>query len=375
MTATLTKKCNKYYVIVSYKLNNKRKQTWVNTGLTVDGNNKRKAEKMKAEILSEWQKKICENSRDILFSDFMLEWLETVKHNIAISTYHDYKLTISNSINPFFAELGITLLDLKPYHIQQFYNKKIDDGLTANTVYHFHANIHKALKYAVKEEIINDNPADKVDLPKKEKHISDFYTAEELNTLLEKSKGTNFETVVFFAAWFGLRRGEILGIKWDCVDFDSKKLYIVGTIKDKGSVRYEPTAKTSSSIRSFPLNDTVSDYLKRLKRLQEERMKSMPNYNHDWDGFVCVRENGDLIPPDYISKRFPEFCERCGLKRIRFHELRHTNLSLLLDSGASMKDIQSWAGHSSYSTTANIYTHIQSKSKEKLSQMLDRIII
>ena len=104
-------------------------------------------------------------------------------------------------------------------------------------------------------------------------------------------------------------------------------------------------------------------------------MNSIKNYNHAWDGFVCVRENGDLVPPDYISKRFPEFCERCGLRRIRFHELRHTNLSLLLDSGASMNDIQSWAGHSSYSTTANIYAHIQSKSKEKLSQMLDKIIV
>ena len=76
-----------------------------------------------------------------------------------------------------------------------------------------------------------------------------------------------------------------------------------------------------------------------------------------------------------FEERFPEFCERCGLRRIRFHELRHTNLSLLLDSGASMKDIQSWAGHSSYSTTANVYAHIQSKSKEKLSQMLDKIIV
>lgn len=374
MTATLTTKGNKYYVILSYKQDDKRRQKWIGTDLTVDGNNKRKAEKKRIEILSEWEKKICNNSRDVLFSDFMLEWLETAKHNITPNTYHDYKLTISNSINPFFAERGITLLDLKPYHIQQFYNKKIDEGLTANTIYHFHANIHKALKYAVKEEMIRDNPADKVDLPKKEKHISDFYTADELNILLEKSKGTDFETVVFFAAWFGLRRGEILGIKWDCIDFDSGKLHIVGTVKDKGSVRYEPTAKNSSSIRSFPLNDTVSNYLKELKVLQDERMNNTKNYNHAWDGFVCVRANGDLVPPDYISKRFPEFCERCGLKRIRFHELRHTNLSLLLDSGASMKDIQSWAGHSSYSTTANIYAHIQSKSKEKLSQMLDRII-
>lgn len=382
VTASLQTKSDKYYVVLNWYEGTKRKQKWINTELSASGNNKRKAEAKRQEIVREWDEKLSAvNFESILFSDYLKRWLEDTKHTIMDSTYWEYKKTIENVICPYFESRKIMLADLKPYHIQEFYNFKMEhDGVTANTVHHYHANISKALKYAVKTERIKSNPAANVELPKKQKHIADFYTDEELQTLLTRSKGTNLETVVLLAACFGLRRGEIIGLKWDCIDFENNTLSIRGVVKDKGSsgskienLYYEETAKTASSIRTFPMQTQIADYLKHLKQIQDTNKKEEP-YNHTWDEFVCVRPNGDILSLEYVSRRFPKLCEKCGLKRIKLHELRHSNISYLLEQGASMKEAQEWAGHSSYSTTANIYSHIQSKSKEKMAASLGKIL-
>ena len=115
------------------------------------------------------------------------------------------------------------------------------------------------------------------------------------------------------------------------------------------------------------------EYLKALKEAQGIR-KANSDYNHQWDDFVCVRENGDLIPLEYVSRAFPKLCEKSGLKRLKLHELRHTNISLLLEHGASMKELQEWAGHSNYNTTANIYAHTQDEGKKRLTNTIEKLL-
>lgn len=383
MTASTQIKNNKYYVVLSWKnYENKRVQKWVSTDLNVSGNNKRKIEQLRVKILAEWEEKISLNNIDILFSEYLKQWLEETKNSISENTYYSYKRTITGAICPYFAGLKIKLCDLKTYHIQNFYNYKMtNDGVSANTVHHYHANISKALKYAVKMERIKNNPASNVELPKKEKHIADYYSSDELKTLLKGVKNDDLEVVVLLAAWFGLRRGEIIGLKWDCVDFVNNTITIIGTVTDKGegfsridNLQYKPTPKTSSSIRTFPMLKGCAEYLLELKKKQAERQKRQPNYNFKWKDFVCVRKNGDLIPLDYITRAFPKLCKKCGLRPIKLHELRHTNISLLVEQGENMKQIQEWAGHSSYSTTANIYAHIQAKSKLELTKTLESIL-
>ena len=381
MTASIQTKSNKYYIVLNWKSNGKRAQKWVHTGLSTTGNNKRKAEQKRLEILREWENKVSLNDCDMLFSDYLKRWLEDTKHTISENTYYSYRKTIYNSICPYFEQMKIKLCDLKPFHIQEFYNHKMqNEGVTANTVWHYHANISKALKYAYRTERIKENPSDKIELPKKEKHIANYYSAEELKTLLEKTKGSKIEMVVYLAAWFGLRRGEIIGLRWDCIDFENNTLSVIGTVTDKGigskreNLTYRQTTKTNSSLRSFPISDEVAKYLKELKAKQERQKSTVKRYNHKWEGFVCVDNAGNLISPDYVTRVFPKLCEQCGLRRIKLHELRHTNISLLVEAGAHMKDIQEWAGHSSYSTTANIYAHIQAKSKNKLMQTLSAVL-
>lgn len=383
MTASIQIKNNKYYIVLNWTdQNKKRRQKWIKTDLSASGNNKRKAEKLRIEVLTAWQDKNKEeNETEIKFSTFIKEWLEIIKSSISDNTYFSYRQTIHNSICPYFERIDIKLADLKPYHIQDFYTYKMTtEGVSANTIHHYHANIHKALDFAVKSELIAVNPSDKVDLPKKKKHIAQFYTANEMQVLLKNAKGSPIETVVLLASWFGLRRGEIIGLKWDSIDFANGILSITGTVRDKGksgskikNLRYEPTAKNHSSIRSFPMPKQAIEYLKNLQDLQDKR-KLNDGYNHKWDEFVCVRENGDLIPLEYVSRAFPKLCEKSGLKRLKLHELRHTNISLLLKNGASMKELQEWAGHSSYNTTANIYAHVQEESKNRLSKTIEKVL-
>lgn len=244
----------------------------------------------------------------------------------------------------------------------------------------YHANIHKALAYAVKMGRITSNPADMVELPKALEHRADFYTVDELKTVIDKARGTQIEPVVMLASWFGLRRGEIIGLRWSSISFDAKVLSITGVVKDKGdsgskikNMYYAPTAKTKSSLRSFPLNDEMVTYLKNLKA-QQDRRRTQKDYNNSWGDFVCVRNNGDLIPLEYVSRAFPKLCEECGLRKLKLHELRHTNISLLLSEGASMKEVQEWAGHSNYSVTANTYAHVQAKSKSRLTESISSLL-
>lgn len=378
--ANLIERNGWYHVVINYPdEQNKRKQKSIALGLKVKGN-KRRAETRCKELVEEWTKRLSLNRSDMLFVDFLREWLEHHKHNIAPTSFAEYQNVIDRVIIPYFDEYAkeLTLFDLEPQHIQNLYRYRMDEhGTGARTIVKYNAIIHRALDFAKKMKRIETNPADSVELPKVIEHRADFYTADELKTLIEKSRGTALETVIMLAAWFGLRRGEILGLRWSCIDFDNKILSITGTIKDKSEsgtrAYYSTEAKTRSSIRSFPLTDDMVTYLKDLKAQQDQR-RTMPHYNHQWDDFVCVRNNGDLLRPGYVTQTFPKLCEQCGLRKIKLHELRHTNISLLHSGGASLKEIQSWAGHANFNTTLCVYTHVMDQSNVKLTNTISSIL-
>lgn len=379
MTANLYEKNGRYHVMLSWYLQNKRKQKSVSTGLLIQGNNKRKAEMARKKILAEWESKVTDNFLDILFSDYLLQWLEIAKYSIAETTYFSYKRTLEHQICPYFSEKKIKLHSLKPYHIQDFYAWRMEvHGLSGNTIRHYHANIHKVLRHAVQTELVEENPAAKVVLPKKDRFIANFYTVEEMRQLLEVIQGEKIEVPVYLVCWFGLRRGEVLGLRWNDIDFDSMTVFVQGVVTDKGNasrstnLQYRSGTKTNAGIRSFPLPTEVADYLRHVKKRQEYNRQLMGDvYQERWDGFVCVDEVGELIPhPEYLSRAFPSLLERHGLRKIRFHDLRDSNASLLLDKGVDMKFIQSWLGHANYSTTADIYTHLRVDAKRRLGDVL-----
>ena len=244
----------------------------------------------------------------------------------------------------------------------------------------YHANIHKALKYAVKMDLIPFNPADKVERPKKQRYIADYYRQEELERLLEASKDHPYSLLIQTAAFYGLRRGEVVGLKWDAIDFEqgtiSVKRTVTSTIIDGKYQEFEQqSAKTKSSLRALPLIGSFREYFLQVKEAQELNKQVCGNcYNHEYGGFVFVDELGERMRANYLTSAFLKFLEDHGLRRMRFHDLRHSCASLLLANDVPMKQIQEWLGHSDISTTANIYSHLDYKSKLMSANVMDNVL-
>jgi integrase len=368
----LQEKYGYYYAVLNYTdENGKRKTKWIATGLEIKGNKKR-AEAILLEQRHLFEQKLSEipvvNKDDILFADYMIKWLGIAKTSIAVPTYASYSQMVNKIIVPYFRERKITLRELKASDIQDFYLEKLKH-VSASSVIHYHSNIHKALKYAVKTDLIPVNPADKVDRPKKEKFVGSFYDAEEVKKLFAASKGTILEIPIMFGAFYGLRRSEVVGLKWDAVDFERDTISIRHTVTSctidgKDIIYASDTTKTKSSRRTLPLAPFVRE---RLLRLQEEQKKNKKlcgrSYNKDYLEYICVDEIGGLIKPDYVTDGFRNFLRENGFRAIRFHDLRHTCASLMLANNVPMKQIQEWLGHSDFSTTANIYAHLDYSSK------------
>lgn len=365
----LSEKNGTYYAVLTYSdRNGKRKSKWISTGLPVKGN-KKKAEAFLLQARQEFQPEEKKQlGEDVLFADYMEQWLEIVKSTISISTYSSYANCVQKIIVPYFRERKIMLQDLQAKDIQNFYLYQLK-RVSANSVIHYHANIHKALKYAVKIDLIDVNPADKVERPKKEKFVGSFYDAEEVNRLFEIAEGTILEIPILLGAFYGLRRSEAIGLKWDAVDFEQNTLTICHTvvqcnIDGKRELIAADTTKTKSSMRTLPLVPFVRERLLALRAEQAENRRLCGRcYNGEYLEYICVNEIGDLIKPSYVTEQFPKLLDKYEMRRIRYHDLRHSCASLLLKNGVQMKEIQEWLGHSDFSTTANTYAHLDYTSK------------
>lgn len=364
----LQEKKGYYYIVLSYKDDEgKRKTKWLPTKLTVKGNKKR-AERMLQEARRDFVPEGVVDSEKILFADFMVEWLRIIKPNVAATTYASYFNSVNKVIVPYFRKTNIQLKKLKPSDIQKFYAEQLS-RVNGNTVIHYHANIHKALKYAVKSEMIDSNPADKVERPKKPRYTGSFYSSNEVEKLFEAAKGTPLEIPIFLGAFYGLRRSEVVGLKWSAISFDKNTITINHTVTtcniDGLNVQTaRDSTKNKSSMRTLPLVPAFKTRLLALKAQQEHYQRICGlSYDRRYLDYVCVNEMGTLISPNYISSALPKLLEKNGLRKIRFHDLRHSCASLLLTNNVPMKQIQEWLGHSDFSTTANIYAHLDYNSK------------
>ena len=213
------------------------------------------------------------------------------------------------------------------------------------------------------------NPADKVERPRRVEFTGSFYDANEMKALLEACKGTKLEIPIMLAAYYGLRRSEVLGLKWDAVDFERNTITIKHTVTEcsvdgKVILVKQDRTKTKSSMRTLPLVSAVRERLIALMAEQDENRRLCgKSYIKDFAGYICVNEIGDLIKPGYVTNCFGKLLTDNALRKIRFHDLRHSCASLLLANGVPMKQIQEWLGHSDFSTTANIYSHLEYSSK------------
>ena len=367
----LTLKNGRYYAVLNYRnAGGQRKTKWIALGLPEKGN-KRKAEAELARLRAEFEppKEVGDLSSDMLFADYLLEWLEIAKGRLAVATYSSYAAMIKKPVGPYFRQRNLTLRELEARHLQMFYSEMLRK-VKPNTVIHYHAIIHSALKYAVKTDMLVQNVADKVDRPKKNSFQPVFLSAEEMQKMFEALRGTKLELPVLVAAFYGFRRGEVLGLKWDAIDFERGTISVIRTVTTitldgKQAEIEQQSAKTKSSLRTLPLIGSFREYFMQVKEAQELNKQVCGNcYNYEYDGFVFVDELGERMRVEYLTNAFPKFLESHGLRRMRFHDLRHSCASLMVMNGVSMKQVQEWLGHSTFSTTADIYAHLDYKSKQ-----------
>ena len=372
----LQEKNGMFYVVLNYRdENGKRKTPWISTNLPVKGNKKR-AENFMMDVRRNFvppnvqriEEREAMQKGDILFTDFLLKWLRVAKSTVKLTTYASYEMMATRIIIPYFETLNIKLKELTTEDIQEFYSAQLE-RVSANTVIHYHAVIHRALKYAVKIKTIQSNPAVNVERPRKEKFIGSFYDKKEINILFDIIQGHPLEVAIKLAAFYGLRREEIIGLKWTAIDFENNTLTIQHTVTEcnldgKHIEVASDTAKTDSSLRTMPLVTNFREMLLAKKEKQEHYRKLCGrSYCKEYLDYIFVNEMGERWKPRYLSDGFKRILEQNGLRRIRFHDLRHTCASLLLANNVPMKKIQEWLGHSDFSTTANIYAHLDFQSK------------
>ena len=369
-----------YYVVLTYKTyDGKRKTKWQSTGLPTKGN-KRRAEAMMRELQDDFEPPVDPNgppSKAMLFADYLVQWLEIAKSTVKLTTYSSYKGLSESQIIPYFRSLGVTLGDLKAVHIQSFYQKQLE-RVKPNTVIHYHAIIHRALKYAVKTDLIDVNPADKVDRPKKNEFTGNFCSREEMNALFDAVRGNKIEVPVMLAAFYGLRRSEVVGLKWDAVDFEQNTLEIrhtVATVRLDGKkvIVESDTTKTKASKRTLPL---VPVFRERLLALQEEQKENRKlcgrSYNKKYDGYICVDPMGNLLLPNALSDSFQLVLRDYNLRRIRFHDLRHTFATRALERGMDYKTLSAILGHYSVAFTMDTYVHsVDEHKRHEMDKMAD----
>ena len=362
---SLQKNRNTYYV--SFRIpdkNGNMKQKMISTGIKTERGNKRKAEEKMREILAKYEGLTTLDTDDFLLSSYMEGWVSRVKTKVQSTTYDGYVHMLRRHIKPYFDARKTNILNIKPKDLEEYYSVKLAEVLNPNTIIKHHAIIRTALQDAVKNAYIKTNAADFADKPKRVRAKHDFYTVEELQNLLEVSKGTVLELPIYLSVMFGLRRSEAVGLKWSAIDFKTKTLEVCtkvtrcnvdGKILDVVS----DELKSESSHSTFYMNDTVCKYLKSVKAKQDNM-----NLSDEAREFVCIDEVGKRILADHVTHKFSKLLRENGLRHIRFHDLRHSCISLLVRNNFNMKLIQEYARHADFTLTANTYSHVELGAKK-----------
>ena len=373
------------HLVVGYKdpLTQKRKVKWMAMDLPEDSL-KSVVEKRKRDMITEFEAKYArlidgyDDPENYPFVAFMHEWLDEVhRHKVQESTYLGYKARVSGHMTKFFGD-KMSLADLKPRVINSFYDYLRSMGDSEQTVLHYHNLLHSMFEYAIKQELFEFNPMQRVDRPTVKRYSAGFYSAEEVQTLLAFAKDDPLYIPIVLAVYCGMRRSEALGMTWDCVDFENDKISVQKKVIEiskngKKQIIVSDELKTESSRRVFAMHPDVKKILLKHKEQQEVYRKQFKrSYSKKYLNMVCVDQLGDLIRPNFVTEHFNILLKKHNLRKIRFHDLRHTFATTALANGMDIKTLSSIIGHVSSSTTLDIYLHSTDKMQKEAARSIDR---
>ncbi len=302
---------------------------------------------------------------------YLMDFLEKYKINLSITTYNCYVRICKKYIIPMLGK--IKLNDLKPIHIQNY----VDDlvGILSPQTIKIHINIlNLALKRAYKLKLVKYDIVDCIEIPKNFKFNNDIYDQKDIAKLLENCKDTNLEIPINLAIGLGLRISEILGLTWNNIDFENNTVTIEKiTARDSGKVILKEP-KTETSKRTISAPKEVMIMLKEYKRkyLQDKLQGKIKDCN-----LLFFDKYENPIAEDVLSKKFSRFLKKNNLKHIRFHDLRHSHVTLLINAKVPIKVISERVGHSNVNTTLNIYSHtlkeMDKEASDKISESIFKL--
>jgi len=326
----------------------------------------------------------------ILLGEWLDTWLkEYKKDSIRPTTYSSYETMIRVHIKP---NLGKALLrELRPEHVQKFYNECKTSGLSSRTVRYIHTILHEALEQAVKNNLIVRNVTDATTLPKQEKKEMRVLTVEEQNRFMEVLSADKMGIIFKLDLATGMRRGELLALTWKNVDLKEGVIRVTRSLsrttvnfntesKENKTAIIIQKPKTKKSERSIPLFGSIVSDLKKHKEAEKEKLKNLgwddiKIKQHFKDGLVFTNELGGHIEPRNLARKFYKLVKAAGIPKANLHCLRHTFATRLLEMGISPKVVQELLGHSSITLTLDTYSHVLPEFKkaavDKLSSLFE----
>ena len=372
MQGSVRKRGRKWALIVDVPrvADEPRRQKWFSGYST-----RREAERDLARILSEMYGGTYVEASTLTLAEYLRYWLDAYASvNVAGKTLEVYTQIIEKGIIP---ALGcVPLAKLAPVAIQTFYSKRLNSGgregkaLSPRTVLHDHRVLHEALRHAVKWEMLSRNPTDAVEPPRPKAAVVHPLDEKGCNALIREVKGTDYEMPVFLAIWTGMRRGEILALRWSDVDLIRGVAMVTRSLQQTKAGLSFKEPKSAKGRRQLALSpETVTELKAHWTRQAKLRLLLGPGYDNG--DLVCPRADGQPVKPDTFTVCFKGFISKRGFPSLRFHDLRHTHASLLLKANIHPKIVSERLGHATIGITLDTYSHLMPGMQEQAALSID----
>jgi integrase len=336
----------------------------------VSAKRKGDAEKALRQAMTDADRGFVFDGGTLTLENYLTRWLtDSVKDTVRRSTFVQYKSVVNRHLIPALGRLKLKALT--PAHARSLYREKLDCELSPRTVQYIHVTLHKALKQAVMDGLIPRNIADAVKAPQAHKIEVTPLTPAEVKVLLSAASGDRLETLYITAIHTGLRRSELLGLKWTDIDLDARTLSVQRSLDRDGT--FNPP-KRNKSRRTVKLTAQAAEALKGHRARQNEERLQLGSLWEDW-GLVFPNRSGKPMNADYLYHRgFRPLLERAELSGFTFHSLRHTCATLLLSKNVNPKIVSEMLGHATISQTMDTYSHVMPGMREVAATALEEAL-